>query len=300
MRTREWSVRRPMRECDASMCNHVTEARLRSIITVADMVRLAFQQRCLQIAEDSSQSASSMSLSLSVIYDDCCWKYCQKMGSLWARDPCLREQLWFVTSWNRGKSARANKAAWFITGQQKLWAHLIWQEESWLTSIWRKATKTSVYDTLIYQINTNGFWAVFVSIIVSVNSCQAVLAFNLTLLFVILKRQIFFLLRHFLLRIAMKRYSQLSLSCSLLWMHDFGVLVKPKWNSVNIKWAWMASYETGSERNGPGSWQQTLHSQVSKLQHHWNKKGVFSLNTDWAQLTNDRQDKHELLNKMTE
>lgn len=30
------------------------------------------------------------------------------------------------------------------------------------------------------------------------------------------------------------------------------------------------------------------------------QKGVCGLNTDWALLTNDRQDKHELLNKMTE
>lgn len=139
------------------LCDHVTETRLTSIITVADMVRLAFQQRCLQIADDSSQSASSTSLSLSIIYDDCCWKYCQKMGSLWARDPCLGEQLWIVTSGNRGKSARANKGAWFITGQQKLWAYLMWQEESWLTSIWQEATETSIYNTLICQIISNGF-----------------------------------------------------------------------------------------------------------------------------------------------
>lgn len=106
MRIREWSVRGPVHEGYASMCEYVTETRLRSIITVADMVRLAFQQRCLQIADDSSQSASSTSLSLSIIYDDCRWKYCQKMGSLWARDPCLGEQLWFVTSRNRRKSLR--------------------------------------------------------------------------------------------------------------------------------------------------------------------------------------------------
>lgn len=158
MRTREWSMRGPMHDCYASMCDHVTETRLRSIITVANMVRLAFQQRCLQIADDSSQSASSTSPSLSIIYDDCCWKYCQKMGSLWARDPCLGELLWFVTSWNRGKSARAKRGAWFITGQQKLWAHLMWQEKSWLTSIWEKPTKTSTCNTLIHQIITNGFW----------------------------------------------------------------------------------------------------------------------------------------------
>lgn len=49
-------------------------------------------------------------------------------------------------------------------------------------------------------------------------------------------------------------------------MHDFGVLVKPKWNSMNIKWARMALYETGSERYGPGvaGNNQPLHKQSLK------------------------------------
>lgn len=107
----------------------------------------------------------------------------------------------------------------------------------------------------------------------------------------------FFAHKHVLQWITMKRYSQLSPSCILPWMHNFGVRVNPKWNSMNIKWARMALYETWA-RCG---WQRPLHNQSShKTSVSLKQKGVCGLNTDSALLTNDRQDKHELLNKMTE
>lgn len=80
--------------------------------------------------------------------------------------------------------------------------------------------------------------------------------------------------KYFLLWITMKRYSQLSLSCILPWMHDFGVLVKPKWNSMNIKWAPMALYETGSERYGPGvARNNPFHNQSLKTSVSLKQKG---------------------------
>lgn len=132
--------------------------------------------------------------------------------------------------------------------------------------------------------------------------CRTILLLSdfLLLFFFTFKQQIFFFFfthKHVLQWITMKRYSQLSPSCILPWMHNFGVLVKPKWNFMNIKWARMALYETWA-RCG---WQRPLHNKSShKTSVSLKQKGVCGLNTDWALLTNDRQDKHELLNKMTE